>query len=145
MVKILADMLTIADILLAYCWRMFQSWRRGIGCGTKVRFGQDTWLTLKNRISSVWADMQPPPHARTWEGRDEDSYLKYTLGFKCLVLVGVEWGGLGGGGGGHRSLTPCPRENRVSPPPLVQPDTLLIIFRVYCFFHQARDFRNRVS
>ena len=53
-------------------------------------------------------------------------------------------GGLGGGGGGHRSLTPCPRENRVSPPPLVQPDTLLIIFRVYCFFHQARDFRNRV-
>ena len=89
--------------------------------------------------------MQPPPHARTWEGRDVDSYLKYTLGFKCKVLVGVEWGGLGGGGGGHRSLTPCPRENRVSPPPLVQPDTLLIIFRVYCFFHQARDFRNRVS
>jgi len=44
--------------------------------------------------------MQPPPHARTWEGRDVDSYLKYTLGFKCIVLVGVEWGGLGGGGGG---------------------------------------------
>jgi len=63
---------------------------------------------LKNRISSVWADMQPPPHARTWEGRDEDSYLKYTLGFKCIVLGGGEWGGLGGHHVPGRTESPLP-------------------------------------